>query len=120
MLRGSPHLCESSVKDICTLPYWIDDVEHQCDQPGQNQYADDDRIDIAMDVLEYVHLTSLSSACAGGCCTSASFTACWASMSRRRGQMSFTRPIWANRTMNATPVTASQIRWIPWPASNRP
>src|SRR6266581_3716430 len=104
------------------LYYRIDDVKHQCNQPGQDQYADDDRIDITMDALEYVHilLTHLSSACAGSCCTTASFTVCWLRLSRRRGQVSFTRPIWANRIMNATPVTASQMRWIPWPGSSRP
>ncbi len=52
--------------NIWDLPYRIDDVEHQCDQPGQDQYANDDRVDIAMDVLQYVHLSSLSSASAGG------------------------------------------------------
>src|SRR5215467_5667174 len=80
------------------LPYLIDDVEHQCNKPGQNQYADDDRIHIAMDMLEYVHRTSLFSDCAGGCSPAASCTACWAMMSQRRSQVSFTRPIWANRT----------------------
>ncbi len=79
--------------NIRHLPYGIDDVQHQCYQPGQDQYADDDRIDVSMDALEYVHLTHLSSACAGSCSTTASFTVCWARMSRRRGQASFTRPI---------------------------
>src|SRR6516165_3496417 len=99
-----------SIQDLC---YRIDDGKHQGDQPSQNQYSDNHRINITVDVLEDVHLTSLSSACAGGCCTSASSTVCWAIMSRRLGQVSFTRPIWANKIMNAIPVTASQMRWIP-------
>src|SRR4249920_329384 len=106
--------------NVRDLLYRIDDVKHQCNQPGQDQYADDDRIDVSMDALEYVHLTHLSSACAGSGSPTASFTDCWIRLSRRRGQVSFTRPIWANRTMNATPVTASQMRWIPRPGSNRP
>ncbi len=52
--------------NIWDLPYRIDDVEHQCDQPGKDQYTNDHRVDIAMDVLQYVHLSSLSSASAGG------------------------------------------------------
>jgi len=82
-------------------------------EPGQDQYADDDRIDVSMEALEYVHSIHLSSACTGGCSTNASCTLCSMRLSRRRGQVSFTRPIWANSTRNATPVTASQMRCIP-------
>ena len=79
--------------NVRDLLYRIDDVKHQCNQPGQDQYTNDDRIDVSMDVLEYVHLTHLSSACTGSCSTTASFTACWLRLSRRRGQVFFTRPI---------------------------
>src|SRR6266581_5872546 len=35
------------------LPDRIDGDEHPGDQPGQNQYADDDRIGVTMDSLEH-------------------------------------------------------------------
>ncbi len=49
------------------LPDRIDGDEHPGDQPGQDQHADDDRIDITMDMPEDVHVLhlSLSSRCAG-------------------------------------------------------
>ena len=50
------------------LPYGIDGDEHPGNQPGQDQYADDDRIDITMNTPEDVHVLhlSLSSGCARG------------------------------------------------------
>ncbi len=50
------------------LPYGIDRDEHPGNQPGQDQYADDDRIHITMDTPEDVHVLhlSLSSGCARG------------------------------------------------------
>ena len=58
------------------LPYRADCDEHPGNQPGQDQYADDDRIDIAMDSLEHMLLTHFSSACAGSCAVSSSVV-CW-------------------------------------------
>src|SRR6266699_1421796 len=58
------------------LAYRFECDEHQRDQPGQDQYADDDRIDIAMDSLEHILLTHLSSACVGSCAVSSSVV-CW-------------------------------------------
>jgi hypothetical protein len=52
------------------LPYRADCDEHPGNQPGQDQFTDDDRIDIAMDSLEHNPLTHLSSACTDGCSAS--------------------------------------------------
>src|SRR6266516_3184489 len=58
------------------LAYRVDRDEHPGNQPGQDQYADDDRIDIPMDSLEHMLLTHLSSACVGSCAVSSSVV-CW-------------------------------------------
>jgi hypothetical protein len=52
------------------LAYRVERDEHQRDQPSQDHYADDDRIDISMDSLEHIPLTHLSSACTDGCSAS--------------------------------------------------
>ncbi len=62
------------------LPYRVDRDEHPGNQPGQDQHADDDRIDIMMNTPEDVHVLhlSLSSDCIGGAFATTSCAAGWA------------------------------------------
>src|SRR5450755_855915 len=105
--------CGSSPQTYWSLHDRVDYEQQQRNQPGQDQETDDGRIHITMDSLEHVFHTHLSSACTGGSCASCSFVCGWFCFSGLRGQVSWTRPIWANSTMNATHVTASQGRLIP-------
>jgi hypothetical protein len=61
-------LLSSTIKYRYYLPYGIDRDEHPGNQPGQDQYANDDRIDITMNTPEDVHVLhlSLSADCIGG------------------------------------------------------
>ena len=67
-MQEPPSLLQMAIKYIQYLPYRIDRDEHPGNQPGQDQYADDDRIDITVDTPEYIHVLhlSLSSGCARG------------------------------------------------------
>src|SRR5258708_8951040 len=72
-----------------SLAYRVERDEHQRDQPGQDHYADDDRIDITMDSLEHIPLTHLSFACTGGCSASPAwvYSPGWGSFSDGRARV---------------------------------
>ncbi len=46
-------LLVNTARQLRCLPYRIERDEHDCNQPGQDQHADDNRIGVAMDALEH-------------------------------------------------------------------
>lgn len=69
-------LCGRPVTGTRYLPDRVDRDEQPRNHPGQDQYADDDRIDIPMDSLQHLLLTHLSSACAADGCADSSCVVC--------------------------------------------
>jgi hypothetical protein len=78
-VQEPPSLLQMTIKYVQYLPYGVDCDKHPGNQPGQDQYADDDRIDITMNTPEDVHVLhlSLSSDCIGGSWATTSCVAGW-------------------------------------------